>query len=233
MLKFLRKIRKGFRTACLTATLTTCWQIGQVVKADISPLPNWGDEVTLNFSGSVSPSTKNLSHLFLIYGTSYSGVPYSLFTIKLGDFTAGLSTPFSVSGSALYDETLSWYTIGLYGDISSGQYIEGTNGVTLGITNVAEGDQWSWRFFTSEEMVFTNLLNDTPQNIYSNLWDESWHCQNGAGLNITDSSVLWNFSNASNNGQIEITSEIVPEPISIILFGGGGMIVVVFRRRNK
>jgi hypothetical protein len=171
--------------------------------------------------------------VFFIYGTGYSSLDYGPWTIKLGDFPAGRSTDFSVQGTAIYHESLFWYTAGLYGDISSGQYIEGVNGVTLGIGNVTEGDMWNWKFFISEQTVFTNLFNDTPQNIYSNLWDESWHVQYLAGLDITDSSVLFNFSQASNNGQMQIKSEVVPEPVSIVLFGTGGMIIVYLRRRNK
>lgn len=232
MRKLLRRLRKGLKTACLTAALTTCWQIGQVAKADITP-PDWGDEVTIRISGTVSPAINDLTHVFFIYGTGYSSLGYGPWAVKLGDFPAGQSTDFSVQGTAIYQESLFWYTAGLYGDISSGLYIEGVNGVTLGI-NATEGDPWNWHFPLNEQETFTQLLNDTPGSNFASVLDGgSAHAEWMTGLEFNSSSILFNFSNASNNGLIQITSEVVPEPVSIVLFGTGGMIVVALRRRNK
>jgi type 1 fimbria pilin len=234
MLRLLRKLRKGFKTACLTATLATCWQIGQAAKADTSS-PNWGDEVTYKFTGTVSPSTNGLSHMFLIYGTGSSGtIDFPLGFISLGSFQANQTTSFSALGNARYNEFVWWCTAGLYGDTSSGQYIEGTNGVTLGIL-ASEGDSWDLRspILGGEANAFTCLLNNTPENM--TIWEyveQGWHVDEPGTTVLNTSSDLFNFSQATGNGQIEFTIEIVPEPVSIVLFGTGGMIITALRRRQ-
>jgi hypothetical protein len=233
MLRLLRKLRKCFKTACLTATLATCWQIGQAAKADTSP-PSWGDEVTFNFSGTVSPTVSNISHLFLIYGTGYSSLDFGPWFIKLGDFPKNESSPFSAQMNATYGESAYWMVAGLYGDVTSGQYHEGTNGVVLGLNGITEGDPWQY-WNISESDAFNQLFNDAPGNGFTpflegNMRNGGWY---GDGWHeFTDSTNLFDFSNAANNGQLQINTEVVPEPVSIILFGAGGLIVAI-RRRNK
>jgi hypothetical protein len=234
MLRFLRKFRKKFKTACLTAALTTCWQVGQAAKADVSPLYNWGDEVTFKLTGTVSPSTRSLSHMFLIYGTGTSGgIYFPLGFINLGSFEANKDTSFSALEDTPYGDFMWWYTAGLYGDTSSGQYIEGTNGVTLGIW-ASEGDSWDSRVPVAEATAFAYLLNDTPENLPTwQDWNQGWHIDEPAYMVFNTSSDLFDFSQAAKNGQIEFKLEVVPEPISIVLFGTGGMIVVTLRRRRN
>jgi hypothetical protein len=227
---FLKRLRKGLKTACITAALTTCWQIGQVAKADIT-LPNPGDQVTIRFSGTVSPEVNDISHVYLIYGAGSSGSWSGFQAVSLGDFPVGHSSSFSVLGTVIYDNYWIWYAAGLYGDITSGEYIEGVNGVNLGI-QAAEGQPWDWVFRISEETAFASLLNDTPEDISSEYWPDHEHRHEMTGLEFADSSVLFNFSNAVQNGQIEINVEVVPEPISFVLFGTGGMIAVALRRRR-
>jgi hypothetical protein len=232
-LKFLRKIRKGFRTACLTAALTTCWQIGQVAKAEITPM--YHEAVTFQFSGTVTPTQNNISHLFLIFGTGYSSLEFGPWTVKLGDFPAGQSNIFSKQLNATFGESAYWVIAGLYGDISSGHYIDGVNGVVMG-TISQEGDSWGWYNSPSEADAFNQLLNDAPGNGFSYLLKGSmrhggWY---GYGWSeFTESCVLYNFSNASPNGQIQINAQVIPEPVSIVLFGGGGIFVVAFRSQKK
>ncbi len=235
MLKFLRKFRKKFRTACLTAALATCWQVGQAANAEIS-YPSWGDEVAFKFTGTVSPSTNSLSHMFLIYGTGSSGtIDFPLGFIDLGSFEKEQVTSFSALGDAHYAEFVWWFTAGLYGDTSSGQYIPGTNGVTLGIL-ASVGDSWDFRtpIVDAETTAFACLLNNTPENLtISDYWEQGWHIDEPAYMVLNASSDLYDFSTAVKNGQMEFTLEIIPEPVSIVLFGTGGMIVVALRRRNQ
>ena len=232
---FYKRLRKNLQTACLAAALATSWQVGQAAKADVTPPPEWGDEVTVNFSGSISPAQNDLSHVFLLYGTGYSGLYYGPWAVKLGDyFPAGVETDFSVSGPATYQESIFWCTAGLYGDISSGVYQEGVNGVNLG-NAASEGMYWDWCIYpdVNESDVFDYLLNDTPENMTSSLAESYLHAEYMSDLEFTGSSFLFDFSQASQNGQMQIQSEIIPEPFSIVLFGTGGMIVVALRRRNE
>ena len=227
MRRILRRLRKGIKTACLTALLATCWQAGQPAQVSAAT-------VTIQFSGTVSPAVNNISHLFLIYGIGYSSIDYALSAVKLGDFPAGETTPFTVftTTNAYSIDNLWWYTAGLYGDISRGEYSEGINGVTLGI-DALEGDPWSSYFSSSEAIIFNHLLNDNPGNLpsFGESWN-GWYFSISDGLEITASSVLFDFSTASNNGQISFESQIVPEPVTIVLLGAGGPFVL-YRRRNE
>jgi hypothetical protein len=232
MLKFLRKFRKKFKTACLTAALATCWQVGQAAKADTL---NWGDEVTIRFSGTVSHSTTNLSHMYLIYGTGSSGgIEFPMGFIKLPNIEAGQVTGFNVLGNTPYANFIWWYTAGLYGDTNGG-YNGSTNGVTLGIW-ANEGDSWQYRVPGMDEATaFTYLLNDTPENLPAwQDWHQGWHINEFYDPPVIETAGdLYDFSTAAKNGQIELKMEVVPEPVSIILFGTGGMIIVALRRRNQ
>lgn len=224
MRRVLKRLRKGIRTACLAAALATCWNVGQPAEA-------LATTVTLEFSGTVSPTVNDLSHLFLIYATGYSSW-FTVDVVKLGDFPAGQSTSFLVWADAEYDPGFRWYAAGLFGDISGGQYVEGLNGVTLAVDGT-EGDSWDTYFSISEETLFAHLLSDQPGELRSRWYSWSgWHTAWDQDLAFTDSSILFDFSQASNNGQIYIESQIIPEPITILLFGTGGLIVVQFRRRE-
>ena len=226
MRKFLKRLRKGIRTSCLTAVLATCWQVGQLAPALATTVP-------VQFSGTVSPADTDISHLFFIYGTGYSSIGYPLGAVKLGDFLAGQTTPFSVLTIVSDSRTMWWYTAALYGDISGGEYNESINGVTLGIT-ASEGDSWSTYFSSQDEATtFTHLLNDDPGQLPAQGWSWSgWEFDFDNGVEITDSRVLFDFTTASANGEIYIESEIVPEPLTLLLFGSGG-IYVLCRRRQK
>lgn len=226
MRSFLKQLRKGFKTACLTAALATCWQVGQTAEVMATP-------IEIQISGAVAPVTNDLSHLYFIYGTGYSSLFGPLDAVLLGDFTAGQTTPFSVTTTINDNETLWWYTASVYGDVSGGTYSEGTNGVTLGI-NASEGDPWSSYSYSYDEAdFFDDILNDIPENLpeYSSIWN-GWNGeQYSAGVEIADSSILYDFSTASSNGTITISTEIVPEPTTIVLLGTGGFFTL--RRRKK
>lgn len=229
MHRFLKRLRKGLKTACLTAALTTCWSVGQTAKADMSWPPGWGEEVTFKITGTVSPTTNSLSHMYLIYGTGTSGgIEFPLGFINLGSFETNQTTNFSVYENTPYGDFMWWYTAGLYGDTSSGEYIEGTNGVTLGIWAFG-GESWDSQVPIPEETAFGYLLNDTPENMSLSY---AWHIDEPYYMSFDTSSGLFDFSQATANGQMEFTLEVVPEPVSIVLFGTGGMIVVALRRRK-
>ena len=231
MLKFLRKIRKGFRTACLTVALTTCWGIGQTAQAA------W-DTVTFKLTGTVSPTQHNISNLYLLYGINYSFVHEYTF-VNLGNFTTGVTSDLSLYMTVPYDESMFdspdknmyWEAVGLYGDIS-GDYNDQINGVTLGI-NAAEGDPWSLYSGRDEGYVFDQLKNNSEDYLSWTSGFYPWHPIDFQYQSFNLTINLFDFSNASPNGQIQLNAEVVPEPISIVLFGGGGMFVIAFRRRNK
>jgi hypothetical protein len=228
MRKFLKRLRKGIRTACLTTALATCWGVGQTAQVSAAP-------VEVRFSGTVSPVVNNVSHLFIIYSLGSSSIEDPLSAIQLGDFSAGQTTAFSVVTTmdvGSYDN-LWWYVAGLYGNTTGGEYSEGVNGITLGI-DASEGDSWSSYFSPSEADIFTHLLNDNPGNLPSFNWSwDGWYFSGySGGIEITGSSTLFDFSVASNNGQINFESEIVPEPITIVLLGTGGFFVLRRRRDN-
>jgi len=235
MRRFFKKLRKGIKQACLTTALITCWHAGQAAQAGVVPPPVPDDEVTVRFSGSVSPATNDVSHLFLIYGSGFSDSDWAIDDIgavKLGDFPSGQTRPFSVLATAIYDHYFWWFAAGLYGDISSGQYIEGVNGVTLGI-NASVGEPWDMYISEiSEETMFNYLLNDDSEHLAVNQyrWD-CWYMDYdffSPGTNLP----LLDFSDANYNGEIQVAYEIVPEPLTVILLGTGG-VLVLYQRRHK
>ena len=125
------------------------------------------------------------------------------------------------------------YTAGLYGDVSSDQYVEGVNGVVLGI-NASESDLWETYFPSlDEETAFSYLLNDSPSSLpsFGGSWN-GWHFFYECDFEMVDTNVLFDFSQASENGQIYIESEVVPESITIFLFVSGGIFVLYSRRRK-
>lgn len=224
-----KTIRKSLKPACLTATLATCWQAGQVAKADII-WPPTGSPITIQFQGTVSPSTESLSHMFLIYSTgTSSSMLYPLNILSLGNFAAGQNTSFSIAGDGYCDGSIWWYTAALYGDTSSGQYTEGVNGVTLCLWDSA-GDPWDLRVPIPEATAFSYLLNDTPENLPAwQSWDQRWLI---SGFGSSDTWPLLNFSNASPNGELQMNIEFVPEPTDILWLATGAMILAALRRRS-
>jgi hypothetical protein len=233
MRKFLKKLQKGLKTACLTAALTTCWQVGQVAKADYG----W-DEITLKVTGTFSPTENDVSNLYLLYGLNNSYV-HAFSVTNLGNFPAGVTSDFSIYMTVPYDEDLFgddtniyWEAVGLFGDVSGAQYIEGINGVTLGVVGAA-GDSWSSHCWRDEGEVFNQILNDGQDSL---LWSHDfypWYYDDFQDQYASLIINLFDFSDASYNGQIQFDAEVVPEPVSIVLFGTGGMIIVYLRRRNK
>ncbi len=227
MRRFLKKLRKGIKTACVTATLVTCWSVGQPAQVSAAP-------VEIKFSGTVSPTVNDVSHLYLIYGSYMSGGVMDLGSTMLGDFSAGQTTAFSTTGS-YYDwpRSIIWCAAGLYGDVSSGQYIEGVNGVTLGI-RASEGNSWEYYHPPDEGTVFNYLLNGTIENVQPDWWgwwhgDDWWDSEE---LEVTETINLCDFSSASSNGSLQVEAVIVPEPITILVLGTGG-IFVLRRRQDK
>ncbi len=224
MRSFFKGLRKSLKAACLTATLATCWQLGQPAEVMAEP-------VQVQISGTVSPGIQ-VTDLFFIYGTGYSSFIESYSTVKLGDFASGQATPFLALDTVKSEREFFWFVAGLYGDISGGQYVEGLNGVTLGI-NASEGDSWASSISIDEEVLFGYLLNDESEKLpeYSGNW-LGWHVDFDSYLKMSGTSTLFNFSNASSNGIITVSTEIVPEPLTMILFGAGGLYVLHRRRES-
>jgi hypothetical protein len=235
MRKFLKRLRKGIRSACLTAVLATCWGAGQTAQATLTP-PNYGDAVTFQFSGTVSPTSKDIAKLFLIYNTNTSGGPYFKGIVNLGDFKAGQTTEFSVLSSAVYDDSYAWYLVGLYGDISNGQYQQAINGITIGPKNAASDVSWEEISYTDEQTAFGYIYNNNPADLYfQSIWPRFNLKQNADVYNMSFSgtSNLFNFTQAAANGQMSFNAEIVPEPVTILLFGGGGVWALLRRPPKK
>jgi hypothetical protein len=224
MRRFLKKLRKGLKTACLAAALATCWGIGQTAQA----------EVTLKVTGSVSPTENDVSNLYLLYGLNYSYVQAFSVT-NLGNFPAGVTSDFSiymtVEALSADDTNIYWEAAGLYGDISSGNYTEGINGVTLGVDG-AVGDSWSSHCWYDEGEIFNQILNNGQDYLLWSHYFYPWYYDDFQNQYASFAINLFDFSNAAYNGQIQFEVEVVPEPVSILLFGTGGMIVIYLRRRK-
>ncbi len=222
MRRFLKRLKKGIKSACLTAALVTCWQVGQ-------PAPALA-VIDLKFSGEVSPTVNDVSHLWLIYGSNYTASLYDWQAVKLGDFTAGQTSSFTVFGEVENGFNFKWGVAGLYGDTSGGQYTEGVNGVTLGLPEIDEGETWDSHVFTTIDTMFDYLLNDNGDDLAASHFMYPYY-DNDFYSDGTISN-LFDFSTATANGDMTLEYEIVPEPITIILLGAGG-IVVLRRRRDK
>ncbi len=230
MRRVLKRLRKGIKSACLAAALVTCWSVGQPAQVSAAT-------VELRFSGTVSPAVNDVSHLYLIYGTNWSGDLWDLGSTKLGDFSAGQTTAFSVLGDFEDIQRIYWSTAGLYGDISGGQYAEGLNGVTLGM-NISAGNSWAYYSHSVNEGTVVNpLLHGTIENVHPDWWDVgSWYrdyCYGSEELEFSETINLFDFSSASSNGSLYVGAEEVPEPISIILFAAAGMLALPRRRPKK
>lgn len=220
--KSFKRVRKQLKTACITAALVTSWQAGEQAKANYT----YGDNVTLRFSGIVSPSNSNVQHLKLLYGTGYSSCE-QFRTIDLGDFGAGQPTTFSVTTQATMNTSLFWYVFGTYGDISSGQYISGLNGVTL-VSQISETLPWSEISNTPETEAFGAILAGTYKNSF---WEHDMYCEFFTDLSFTTTGDIISYSQPVNNGQFTLTSQVIPEPFTILLLGTGG--VFLLRRRDN
>ena len=219
MRKFLRMLRKGFKTACLTTALVTCWNIGHATPAIAAPA--YGEEVTMKFSGTISPTANDLSNVYLIYCTGTSSSRTDMNAIALGDFTAGQTGAFSVTGQALFNQTAYCLVAGVYGD---------DVGVTLNIN----GPTWIWDSLgVTEETMLNYLINDDMLALEGMLHNGYYNYTYFSYLEGTRSINLYDYSSPSANGTGEITTEIIPEPASLLLFGTGGYIISRFQRRNE
>jgi len=232
MRKFLKQLRKGLRTACVTAALATCWNVGQsVAHAGYTS----GEEVRLQFTGTVSPAENDLSHVFLIFCTGASSWQSDYQAVELGSFEVSHEGTFSFEADAIYQEyELYCVVAGLYGDLSSGQYVEGVNGVTLNARYNSQNpnyDSWNNFVFCSESQLFDYLLNGDMTNLANGIW--SFYRFGSGAMEGTISGDLYDFSDPTLNGTYEINSEIIPEPITIMLLGSGGMFVLCRRRKNE
>ena len=82
--------------------------------------------------------------------------------------------------------------------------------------------------------MFDHLINDNETQLSNDAYDIRGAFNAVTSYLETSQTIdLFNYSPASNNGQMSFQSTVVPEPISIVLFGTGGLIVVVLRRRNE
>lgn len=246
MRRILKQLRKGIRAACVTAAVATCWNVGEPVA---HANPGWGDQVTIQVSGTVKPAEKDLSHVFLIFCTGASSWQSDYQAVHLGDFDAGQSGAFSIQANAKYDPVSYWIIAGLYGDISGGQYVEGTNGVTLNAM-YDSGDVWSddWADFfkriyqpdigdavlsRSQSDMFTYLLNGDIAKLTEEVYWDYKYMTNSSDLEFTMTAALYNFSVPTQNGTVEITSTVIPEPTTVLLLGAGGVVALVLKRRRN
>jgi len=233
MRKFLRRLKKGFKTACLTTALVTCWNIGH--STPVNAALNFGDPITMKFSGTVSPATNDISNLYLIlvYGSGSSSIGRHFSAVKLGDFTANQTTAFTVYDDTIYRYSLYWATAGLYGDTSGGQYNANINGVTIAKPGIDPGESWDSHMFTNINTMFDYLLNDNEAQL------AQYHCKYfyyDDDYDYTSSGEtvpLYDFSTATANGEMFIQYEIVPEPTSLVLFAAGVYIFSRYRRRDE
>lgn len=232
MRKFLKQLRKGLRTACVTAALATCWNVGQsVAHAGYS----YGDDVTVQFSGTVSPTISDLSHVYLIYGSGSSGGYSAYNAVRLGDFLVSGPSSFSAYGDVVYDDYIIWFITGIYGETGDG-YTEGINGVALSASYNPSSSYWdSWDDFVHipEETMFNYLLNDDIASLSTDQYSRMDYHVSFGNLPTLIERELFNFSEISENGVVQVNFEIVPEPITVLLFGSGGVVVLRRKRRKE
>jgi hypothetical protein len=88
--------------------------------------------------------------------------------------------------------------------------------------------------------MFNNILSDDVDALttYSHPYQYKGSCWQYEEFsypdkNLTDSATLWDFSQAVNNGQIQLEAEIVPEPVTMVLFSGGWVFMVASRRKKQ
>jgi len=80
--------------------------------------------------------------------------------------------------------------------------------------------------------MFNYLLNNDVSNLSIEQYDSDLYGYDYADFDsINVERDLYSFSEISENGRVNISFEIVPEPMTVLLFGSGGL--VVLRRRRK
>ncbi len=220
-------LNKNLKAACAATAVATCWGVGQQAQALVVIEP-------MGISGTISPTTKGLTHVYLFYASNASGFMQNF---ALPDAPAGVTTSYFVN-AALTGSPETYTIMGVY-DKTAGLISISLGGINaIGNSFDATFDSPGFDFTEAtiaSALISGNLGQGNDAGSPAQLAQTLSFNQNGYGtFNVTtpktgEVSTLISFSDGALDGS---AFAAVPEPGAAGLVGLGGL-VLLFRRRGK
>ena len=249
-----KSIRIFIKNVCIATSFILCFSLGQTAYGSFSEFILTNEDFEFQISGTVSPATDNITHLYFVYGTGESSLEDMQNIVFLGEFSGGETQPFYITrqfsnnGEVTYhkDDSIWWYVAGVYGQTNNGVYDDNINGVTLAMDNLEEGKTWfesvngplfddGEDYSTDEAVVYNKLVSHDLEVLgkYESSAPQ-WFKSVDSGWAINNVTIdLYSYSVAAEKSStMTITTVVIPEPLTIFLLVAGS-VCITCRPRNK